>query len=144
MTVRNIQIETLPTFLLRVKKIISLVITFLLKLRVVYNISDRAVILLLLFFKFLLGVIGTSFGVPELRNGVHFPQSLPGCYSFLDLNATPYKEYVVCPACHMLYDPNTQTLILGTSQRQVSAKCSFVGFPNHPQRRFRLPCILFF
>jgi len=85
-------------------------------------------------------VIGTSFGVPELRNGVHFPQSLPGCYSFLDLNATPYKEYVVCPACHMLYDPNTQTLILGTSRRQVSAKCSFVGFPNHPQRRFRLPC----
>ena len=105
----------------------------------VYNISDRAVILLR-FFKFLLGVIGTSFGVPELRNGVPFPQSLPGCYSFLDLNATPYKEYVVCPACHMLYDPNTQTLILGTSRRQVSAKCSFVGFPNHPQRRFRLPC----
>lgn len=40
-----------------VKKIISLVIAFLLKLRVVYNISDRAVILLLRFFKFLLGAI---------------------------------------------------------------------------------------
>ena len=84
-----------------VKKIISLVIAFLLKLRVVYNISARAVILLLRFFKFLLGVIGTSFGVSELRNGVHFPQSLPGCYSFLDLKQLHIRsmlcvQHVIC------------------------------------------------
>ena len=121
-------------------KIISIVIAFLLKLRVVYNISDRAVILLLRFFKFILLLVGNTFGVPDLKEGIYFPQSLHGCYSYLDLPAKYYKEYIVCPTCHFLYDSSVQNLIVGTAQRQVSEKCSFVEFPNHPQERFRLPC----
>lgn len=121
-------------------KIISIVIVFLLKLRVVYNISDRAIILLLRFFKFLLLMVGGTFCIPDLNEGIYFPQSLRGCYSYLDLATTPYREHIVCPTCHLLYDTNVQSLILGTARRQTSDKCSFVEFPNHPQERFRLPC----
>ena len=65
------------------KNIISIVIAFLLKLRVVYNVSDRAVVLLLCFFKFILMMVGNAFGVSELKEAIYFPQSLHGCYSYL-------------------------------------------------------------
>ena len=122
------------------RKVISLIIAFLPKLRVAFNISDCAVKVLLQFFKFILVVIGTTFSVPELRKEMHFSQSIHGCYSFLELNVYPFKEYILCPACHMLYGTNIQPLVLGTTQTQTSAKCSFVEFPSHPQQRFRLPC----
>ena len=38
-------------------------------------------------------MVGDAFKVPELKQTVDFPQSLPGCYSYLGLSSTPYKEY---------------------------------------------------
>ena len=102
--------------------------------------SNRAIVVLLRFFKYLLLLIGQSFGVPSLSREIYLPQSIPGCYSYLQLNSTPFKEYTVCPTCHMLYDQEMQTLVTRTSTSYQSIACSFVEFPNHPQRRFRLPC----
>lgn len=124
-------------------KIFSLTVAFLLTFRVIYNISDHALVLLLWFFKYLFLLIGTAFGVNELKQPVHFPQSIHGCYSYLNLDPTPYKEYVVCPSCHTLYDQSLKPLVLGTSRNPQSARCSVVEFPDHPQQRFRQPCNTF-
>ena len=96
--------------------------------------------MLLRFFKYILLLIGQSFGVPSLSSQLYLPQSIPGCYSYLQINSDPYKEYTVCSTCQMLYDQKVQTLVtrVGTSYQSVA--CSFVEFPNHPQRRYRLPC----
>ena len=123
-----------------VLKIISIIVASLLKFRVVYNISDQAIVLLLRFFKFLLFMIGTAFQVQELKQDTALPQSIRGCYTLLNINSTPYKEYVVCPACHLLYDQSTFKLVQGTTQNPISARCTFVEFPNHSQRRFRQAC----
>ena len=121
-------------------KIFSLTIAFLLTFRVLYNISDNAVVLLLRFFKYLFLLIGNAFSVKELKQPVHFPQSIQGCYSYINLDPTPYKEYVACPSCHTLYDQSLKPLVLGTSRNPQSARCSVVEFPDHPQRRFRQQC----
>ena len=122
------------------KKIFSVIIVFLLKLRIAFNVPDRAIVVLLRFFKYLLLMIGTAFNLPDLKSELYLPQSIHGCYSFLDLSESPFKEFIVCPSCNMLYGSAIHRLIHGTSSQPQSAKCSFIEFPNHPQRRFRLPC----
>ena len=122
-------------------KIFGLIVAFLLNFRILHNLSDHAVVLLLRFFKYIFLLISESaFSVPELKEKINLPQSIHGCYSFLSVNPNPCKEYIVCPGCHMLYDRSVQSLTLGTSLNPESARCSFVEFPNHPQRRFRQPC----
>ena len=114
-----------------------LAVAFFLMFRVIYNIPDHAVVLLLHFFKYLLSTVGGVFQISELETAEKFPQSIQGCYSFLNLEKKPYKEYIVCPSCHMLFNINTLST---TTRRLETIKCSFVEFPNHPQMRFRLPC----
>ena len=132
--------ENPSTTSLPLRKIISFVVAFLLKLRIMYSLPDRAIIVLLRFFKYLLLAIGTAFNVSTLAGGVHFPQSLRGCYTYLQLDVCPYTEYVVCPSCHLLYDGTVEALVHGTSTQRVSAKCSFIEWPHHSQQRYRLPC----
>ena len=121
-----------------IDKLITVIVAF--QFRIVYNISNRAIIVLLRFFKYLLLLIGQSFGIPSLSSQLYLPQSIPGCYSYLQINSDPYKEYTVCPTCQMLYDQKIQTLVTRVGTSSQSVKCSFVEFPNHPQHRFRLPC----
>ena len=122
------------------EKNISLILAFLLKLRIMYSLPDRAIVVLLRFFKYLLLAIGTAFNVSALTNGIHFPQSLYGYYTHLNVDESPLREYVACPSCHTLYDTPIQELVHGTSAQRVSDRCSFIVWPHHPQQRFRLPC----
>ena len=115
----------------------GLVVAFLLTFRIVYNIPDRAVVLLLWFFKYMLTAVGRTFHISGLQTTENFPQSIQGCYSLLDLQKSPYKEYIVCPSCHLLFDIDT---LLAASRRLETSKCLSVEFPNHPQANFRLPC----
>ena len=121
-------------------KIFGITVAFLLTFRVAYNVPDRAIAVLLQFFKHLFLAIGTAYGVAELQNRIEFPLSIHGCYSFVNLDAEPYNSYIVCPSCNMLYGDKVEPLILGTSSNPESARCSFIEFPDHPQARFRLPC----
>lgn len=84
-------------------------------------------------------MIGTAFQLRDLQN-IDFPVSIRGSYSLLNLSAAPYREFIVCPSCHLLYDSKPQSLIIGLSRQRESAKCSYVEFPEHPQRRFREKC----
>ena len=128
--------RTIPS----IKKILSVIVVFLLKLRIAFNIPDHAIVVLLCFFKYLLLMIGIVFNLPDLKSELYLPQSIHGYYTFLDLSENPFKEFIVCPSCNMLYGSAIHRLVNGTSSQPQLAKCSFVEFPSHPQRRFRLPC----
>lgn len=117
-------------------QIISFIIAFLLRFQIVYKISDNAIALLLRFLRCLILTIGRSFNIPTLNENIHFPKSLYGCQSLIGIRHAPFKEFVVCPTCHLLYDPSIQQLTHGEN----SIKCKFIRFPHHPQARFRLPC----
>ena len=123
-----------------IKKILSVIIIFLLKLCIAFNVPDRVIVVLLRFFKYLLFMIGTAFNVLDLKSELYLPQSIHGCYSFLDLSESLFKEFIVCQSCNMLYGSAVHRLVHGTSSQRQSAKCPFTEFPNHPQRRFQLPC----
>ena len=109
-----------------IKKILSVIIVFLLKLRIAFNVPDRVITVLLCFFKYLLLMIGTAFNVLDLKSEPYLPQSIHGCYSFLDLSESPFKEFIVCPLCNMLYGLAIHRLVHGTSSQRQSAKCSFI------------------
>ena len=121
-------------------RIIALVVAFLLKFQIFYKISDNAIITLLRFFKYLLLIIGRSFGIPALQQDMYVPQSMLGCRSLLGVAPKPFKEYTVCPKCHMLFDGEVSELLEGTGNNRRSGHCRHVQFPNHPQARFRDSC----
>lgn len=48
------------------------------------------------------------------------------------------KMYVVCPICHHLYKKSE--CVIKVQGEEVSLKCTFVKFPNHPQRSRQTKC----
>ena len=122
------------------RKLFGLILTFIMTFRIICNISDQAILLLLKFTKYLIKVIGNTFEINELsKDDVNFPLTIYGCYSFLNQEKSSYNEYIACASCHMLYN---KQLILTTSSsvRQPIPRCTFIEFPKHPQSRFRKPC----
>lgn len=100
-------VATSPSVL---NKLFGLTVAFLLNFRIVHNLSEQALVLLLKFFKYIFLLIGTAFGVPELKTKFYFPQSLHGCYSYMNVSSNSCKEYIVCPGCNMLYNESMQSL----------------------------------
>lgn len=96
--------------------------------------------LLLRFMKYFIGLIGKSFTVPALQHDIYLPQSLHGYSSLVGVAQMPFKEYVVCPLCHMLYDPLIHNLMEEAGSTKRSVQCKFVKFPSHSQTQFPLSC----
>ena len=106
------------------KNIISLILAFLLKLRIIYILPDRAIVVLLRFLKYLLLAIGTAFNVSILTNRIHFPQSLHGCYTHLNVDESQ-NTWLVHPAIFSIIEQFKYRTLA-----RVSAKCSFVAWPH--------------
>lgn len=84
-------------------------------------------------------MIGKTFSITALQN-VSTPASIQGCHSLVGSGHTPFKEYVVCPVCHMLFHPKSCPLTEGTSSNKISVVCKYIKYPKHTQGRFRVPC----
>lgn len=107
---------------------------FLLLWQSVFKVADRALIILLKFFKIFLTSVGKLLQAEALLN---FAKIIPGTLYMIEKNLGLQKDsfikYAVCPKCKTLYDfdkcirrkPNGET---------VSAKCSHVDSPRHPQK----------
>lgn len=111
-------------------RVTGLIVAFLLMFRVAYGVFDRAIIVLLKFFKYLIRIVSKSFGSNTVEPGV--PVTIKHCYAILNINDSPCKVYVTCPSCHLLNDIEKKP--------SEGMKYSFVEFPSHPQHRFREPC----
>ena len=115
-------------------KLVGLVVAFCLTFRIFYNIPDRAIVVLLRFFRYIFQLVGSMF---QVNIEINIPLSLQKCYALLGLRKTPFTEYLSCPSCHLLFNSDA---LLATNIRPELITYPFVEFPNHPQQRFRLPC----
>ena len=64
-----------------------------------------------------------------------WPKSPTGLHQSLNIQLDKFKQFVVCPSCHCIYDYDHCI----TATKQVR-KCQFIAFPNHPRQSKRSPC----
>ena len=67
------------------------------------------------------------------------PKSLHSIRKCVNRSTRNVTEYVVCPKCHMLYDPVDCTIRTSSGQEE-SQVCNFIEFPRHPQASRRSKC----
>lgn len=113
------------------------IVGFVFVLQAKHHIPSAAVDLLVKFIYALLCVL-SSFSpfVNTLRK--LFPPSL---YIMRRryLQDCSFSKYPICPKCSMMYySPDECVQVLGS--QKLSKRCSYVAFPNHPQRSRRTNC----
>jgi len=124
----------------RPNAILKSVSFFLLFFQLKFRIPDRAITFLLSFLKGLLSSLISLVPscLPLLEIHRNFPQSLQSLRQRFSASNSSTTEFVVCPKCFTLYKLNDCSVKSG--REVVSKKCSFIEFPNHPQRHRRNPC----
>ena len=105
-----------------------------------FRISERAMTSLLLFIYTLVSYLARLTNVALLNSLI---QSLPKAMKTARKNIQIYTEsglveYAVCPKCDYLYKISDSVII--QNQVEVSAKCNFVQYPNHPHIHRRSEC----
>ncbi|XP_068716184.1 uncharacterized protein [Montipora foliosa] len=110
---------------------------FLLSWQSGFSVTDTAVEILLKFLSRFLWLVGTFDGnscFAEL--GKRLPNTLYKLRKHLGLlNNDNFIKFVVCPKCKTLYD--YKECMQKRCGRQVSARCKFVPWSNHPHRSRR-------
>ena len=106
-----------------------------------FRLTDRATFALLSFLKAFLKVLGrvsTSSLISSLS--AVFPSSLYAAKRYIGNipSMRTFTRYVLCSLCHSLYSLDSS--VEGSGRYQKGKLCSFVQFPNHPQRRMCQPC----
>ena len=103
-----------------------------------YRVSERGISLLLSFLKTLLSWLGSY--CPEIK-ALHdvLPQNVYFMRKLLGRKSSEITCFVVCPKCHSLYELK-DCIVTHRTGITESAKCSFVQYPNHPQRFRRSKC----
>jgi len=120
-------------------KVITIFMMFLALWQFLFNISNKAMDLLIKFFKKFLLVLANFIGNDRLRQlQNNFPSSHSQIYKLLGLDDDAFTEYVLCPTCYLLY--HYKDCVETTFGRRHSKKCIFVNFPDHPHRNQREPC----
>ena len=119
-------------------KIVEVFLMFLALWQFLFNISNKAMNMLIKFFHIFISVLANVVQNNQLRQlQNHFPTSHAQIYKLLGLDDA-FTEYVVCPTCNLLYyyDDCIET----TLGHKHSKRCVFVNFPDHPHRNQREPC----
>ena len=95
---------------------------------------------LFLFFATFLGLLVTMFGLSQMSEFVkHLPKTILQARKFIGHCRDNFTKYVSCPKCHYVYDMDICKIRMSDKSFQ-SRKCTFVKFPNHPQRVHRKSC----
>lgn len=101
-----------------------------------FNISDRAISILLTFFSSLFQVLSST--SETLKSfSENFPKTLYSLRKNLK-SVKSFSKYVVCPSCHRLYQESE--CIVKECGVESSLKCRHVKFPNHPHQQRRKEC----
>lgn len=113
---------------------------FLLLWQSVFKVADRALLILLKFFKLFLRAVGRMMKADILVNFANIiPETLYMIERKLNLQKDSFTKYAVCPKCKTLYTFE-ECIHKRPSGEAVSAKCSNVEFPLHPHEARRQPC----
>ena len=82
----------------------NMFLVLLLKIQVLYRLSDRAVTAFLSFLVFCFIIIGSYFQVDAIvLFAKSIPISLQAVYNAINFSKDNFVKYVVCPKCNTLY-----------------------------------------
>ena len=111
--------------------LIRSIILFLLLWHFLFNVSDSGMSLLFLFIYNLLKLLHSISGSEVAADWVtSFPSTLQSAHKAIIGEDIKFKEYVVCPKCHSLYD--VDHCIVQSGSVRSSRKCQYIEFPQHP------------
>jgi hypothetical protein len=123
-----------PTSNSKVEALVLWLMLFLSSWQSTNSITDTALTALIKFlckFFWLLGAFDNTMALVVKL----FPDSHYKFKKALGLLGDDFTKFVVCPKCKSLY--KFEDCIVKRSGQQVSAKCTFVAWPNHPHRSKR-------
>ena len=107
---------------------------FLLLWQAMFKVADRAVVLLLKFFKLFLSGIGKMMQAEILINIAKIvPETLYMIRKNLGLQKDSFIKNAVCLKCKTLYNFD-ECVCQRPNGEVVSAKCSHVSYPRHPHQ----------
>ena len=107
---------------------------FLLLWQAMFKVTDRAIVLLLKFFKLFLSGIAKMMQAEVLINFAKIiPETLYMIRKNLGLQREGFIKYAVCPKCKTLFNFN-ECVRQRPNGEVVSAKCSHVSYPRHPHQ----------
>ena len=105
---------------------------FLLLRQAMFKVADRAIVLLLKFFKLFLSGIGKMMHAEVLINFAKIiPETLYRIGKNLGLQKDSFIKYAVCLKCKTLYKFD-ECVRQRPNGEVVSAKCSHVSYPRYP------------
>lgn len=113
------------------EKLVMWLILFLVYWQNQYAITDTALSVLIKFICAFFGVLGMFDNTLNTISKL-FPSSYYKLKKLLGLGDDGFLKYVVCVKCKSLY--KYEDCIEINNGKQVSKKCSFVPWPNHPHR----------
>lgn len=120
---------------------------FFLFFQLCYHISDRALKHILMFVSSFLNWMSTAINVQGngdnttyIRLIKNFPMTIYSLKKKLG-NESNFTRYCVCPSCHTMYKEK-DCIVIGPNGTQVSRKCDYIEFPNHPQAAHRKKCTM--
>ena len=133
-TITEPEIDHRPT------AIVKAISFFLFFFQLKYQVSDRAISLLLSFIK---GLIRAVISLVPSCSAVsmiyqRIPRSLKSLRQTFTSSINGLTEYVVCPKCSTLYEASECSMV--SRGVLISRTCTYVEFPNHPQKRRRSAC----
>lgn len=107
--------------------------TFLVLWGFVFHVSNAALNIFILFLKHFLKIALLK------SSEVMCPTSLKGVQKCLNLNNDEFIQYVVCPKCDSVYEPNA-CVSKQLHGHLATKQCIHIQFPNHSLHSFRQPC----
>jgi hypothetical protein len=118
---------------------IKSVLLFLLMWQVMINSPDASLSMLIAFMCAFLKLFQTVTNNDVISEWItNFPSSLQSVRLQLTGDNIKFYEYIVCRKCHSLYDYDA--CVIRSGRIQMSKKCQYIQFPNHPNVSFRSPC----
>ncbi len=123
------------------RSVIHFLSLFIVRFQIIYRVSEKAILFILKLFGAVLAFLAAIIQHKLLPNLARvFPVSLHFVCKYAALNQVDFTAFVVCPVCHKLYDPKSKLTIKDSCGIEMSSKCSFVAFPNHPHHSRRHEC----
>lgn len=118
----------------------TVLLWFLLLWQTIFKVSDRAILLLLKFFKLFIIYLSKAIKADVLLEFARaIPETMYSIHKSLKIKKDDFVKYGVCPKCKTLYTMD-QCFKRKPSGEMVSAKCSHIRFPRHPHQSRRRPC----
>ena len=105
-----------------------------------YNVSDAGISVMIVFLYNFLKLISSLFNFDPIRVLLEScPRSLYQVQKAIGLRDNRLYTFVVCPKCHSVYD-HAQCIRKVGGSSEVSKRCWYIKYPNHPRQGLRTEC----